>query len=42
MGKRRSAIHVQEPGKFAGQNEAVLSLLPARDLTSLRPEGKFL
>jgi len=40
MGKRREAAHVWELGKFAGQNEAVFSLLLAGDSTlvkSLRP-----
>ena len=41
-GERRGASHVQGPEKFACQNEAVLSLLPAVDSTSVRPEGQSL
>jgi len=42
MGKRRGAALVQGPEKFACQNEAVLSLLPARCQTSVRPGGQSL
>jgi len=41
-GERRGAAHVQGTGKFAGQNEAVLSLLAVVDSTSVMPEGQSL
>ncbi len=39
-GEMIGATHVQGPGKFAWQNEAVLSLLPVVDSTSGMTEGK--
>src|SRR4030043_1983145 len=41
-GERRGFTHVQGPKKFACQNDAVLSLLPAGESTSVRLEGQSL
>jgi len=38
-GEMRGTAHVQGAEKFACQNEAVISLLPAVDSTSVMPEG---
>ena len=42
QGERRGFTHVQGPEKFACQNDAVISLLPAGESTSVKPEGQFL